>query len=141
MLEMEQENGIVLVENPASVIEKLQGSTGFATMGMNTYTRRYLKVIKEGEVRNDKALVVWVNGVEKGGICSDAAQIEEEEGHYYDFAYDEEIANGKMRDIRSPPSSWALQKILELSKMVGMSCDGYENRLLQLFDELEASRG
>lgn len=35
-------------------------------MVMNTYTRRYLKPTKEGNSRNDKALVVWVDGADKG---------------------------------------------------------------------------
>lgn len=44
-------------------------------------------------------------------------------------------------DSRPLPSNWVLQKIVDFSKMVGVLCDGQESRLMQLFEQLEASRG
>lgn len=68
-------------------------------------------------------------------------RVEEDEGHYYDHIYVDEIGKVSAFDIRPPPSNWVLQKILDFGKMVGVSYDGYENRLLELFEELEVSRG
>lgn len=115
----EQDNSTALAECPASIIGKQQSVPSCANLALNTYTRRYQKGTNEGNQMNDRALVVWVEGAKEGAVNSDAAEIGREEG----------------------PSKWVFQKIVEFSKMVGVSCDGYEDRLLQLFEELEASRG
>lgn len=68
-------------------------------MVVNTYTRRYSKSTSEGDLRNDRALVVWVDVAKKGDIYSDEVQIGDNEGQYYDPPYNEESAKDNALDM------------------------------------------
>lgn len=124
-----QEVGLELGEHSGSAIEDQDEKTGSATKAVNTYSMRYAKSSNEWGLGNDNALVVWMGGAEKGNTDNVAEQVEEEEGHYYDPIYADEIAKVSALDVRPPPSNWVLQRILDFSKIVGVSCDGYEDRL------------
>jgi hypothetical protein len=141
LLDNEQEHEIVVRDSPTLIIEKLQGPTVSATRVVNTYCRRLSKSPKEGDPRNDNALVVWVGGVETGDTYGEVARAEAEEGSYDVPMNVEGMARISGSDVRPQPSSWVLQRILDFSKTVGVSCDGQETRLVQFFEDLEAERG
>jgi hypothetical protein len=51
------------------------------------------------------------------------------------------LAVGK--DQQSPPQvspSWVVEKVKDFYHIVGLSCDGFEEKLLALFAEIEATR-
>lgn len=110
----------------------------------NTYNRRNVKSLKEVDLGTENALVLWVNGGQEGGIDEEAVHVEETEGFSYEpleCCHVEETTNVHAIEVGPQPSNWVIQKMQEFSKLVGVSCDGYESKLIQLFEELEASRG
>lgn len=141
LLVSEQENKSVLANSSALAHEKQHRAIDSVTKVMNTYCRRYSKSPTEGDLRTANALVVWVGGAEKGDTDCDVVRVEQEGGRCHDPMYAEEMVEVSALDNRHRPSNWVLQKILDFSKMVSVSCDGYENRLLQPFEGLEANRG
>lgn len=128
----EQRLGHVLAEDSIWTRVKEHEATYSANMVVNTYNRRCSRSLQKSVFGSEKALVVWVDGA-KGKIDSDIVPVEEVDEHIFDPL--DVIADGP------PHSIWVLQKIQDFNKMVGVSCDGYESKLLQLFEELETSRG
>jgi hypothetical protein len=123
----ENQKGCVLAEGSACKGVEEYEETGLANRVLNTYNRRCLKPLQGGEQGLEKALVVWVDYGKKGEIDSGVIPVEEVEGHIF--------ADGLS------PSNWVLQKIQEFSRMVGVSCNGHERELMDLFEALETNRG
>jgi hypothetical protein len=141
---MEKETGTVMAEEFSLAPTQEQMVTGPNTMIVNTYNRRHQKSLNENESGNEKAIVVWENSAKLGIKDKGAVRVEEGEGQLFEpigCCYAGEIVKGSILDIRPPASNWVLHKIQEFSKMVGVSCSGYENELMHLFEELETRRG
>lgn len=63
LLLVEQTTRRVFVEDSVLIVVKEHKATCSTTMVVNTYNRRYSKCLKERDLGNEKALVVWVKGI------------------------------------------------------------------------------